>query len=85
MSSIFEPCKYPKGQLISELIFCVFKSPQKPTKFLTDFCPSFIDNSSKRLPSFEYMYYIYCATKLTYELPSHDWPKKRVLWSLDEA
>ena len=28
-----------KGQLISEWIFGVFKSPKKPTKFLTDFCP----------------------------------------------
>ena len=31
-----------KGHLISEWNFGVFKSPQKPTKFLTDFCPSFI-------------------------------------------
>ena len=31
-----------KGQLISEWNFGVFKSPKKPTKFLTDFCPSFI-------------------------------------------
>ena len=29
-----------KGQLISEWNFGVFKSPKKPTKFLTDFCPS---------------------------------------------
>ena len=29
-----------KGQLISEWIFGVFKSSKKPTKFLTDFCPS---------------------------------------------
>ena len=28
-----------KGQFFSELIFGVFKSPKKPTKFLTDFCP----------------------------------------------
>ena len=28
--------------LISDWIFDVFKSPKKPTKFLTDFCPSFI-------------------------------------------
>ncbi len=28
-----------KGQLISEWNFGVFKSPKKPTKFLTDFCP----------------------------------------------
>ena len=26
----------------------------------------------------DYCHYIYCATKLTYELPSHDWPKKEV-------
>ena len=31
-----------KGQLISESNFGVFKSPKKLTKFLTDFCPSFI-------------------------------------------
>ena len=31
-----------KGQLISEWNFGVFKSPKKSTKFLTDFCPSFI-------------------------------------------
>ena len=30
-----------KGQLISERNFGVFKSPKNPTKFLTDFCPSF--------------------------------------------
>ena len=29
-----------KGQLISEWTFGVFKSPQKPTKFMTDFWPS---------------------------------------------
>ena len=28
-----------KGQLISEWNFGVFKSPKKPNKFLTDFCP----------------------------------------------
>ena len=28
-----------KGQLISELNFDVFKSPKKPTKVYTDFCP----------------------------------------------
>ena len=28
-----------KGQLISELIFGAFKSPKKPTKLLTYFCP----------------------------------------------
>ena len=28
-----------KGQLISEWIFGVFKSPKKPTKFYQDFCP----------------------------------------------
>ena len=28
-----------KGQLISEWSFGVFKSPKKPTKFLSDFCP----------------------------------------------
>ena len=31
-----------KGQLISEWNFSVFKSPKKPTKFLTDFFPGFI-------------------------------------------
>ena len=31
-----------KGQLISKWNCGVFKSPKKPTKFLTDFCPSFI-------------------------------------------
>ena len=36
----------PKGQLISEWNFGVFKSPKKPTKFLTDFCPSFIGQKS---------------------------------------
>ena len=35
-----------KGQLISEWNFGVFKSPKKPTKFLTDFCPSFIGQKS---------------------------------------
>ena len=35
-----------KGQLISEWNFGVFKSPQKLTKFLTDFCPSFIGQKS---------------------------------------
>ena len=34
--------QYIKGQLISEWNFGIFKSPKKPTKFLTDFCPSFI-------------------------------------------
>ena len=33
-------------QLISEWNFGVFKSPKKPTKFLTDFCPSFIEQKS---------------------------------------
>ena len=42
-----------KGQLISVWIFGVFKSPQKPTKFLTDFCPSFIGQKSvKNVVSF---------------------------------
>ena len=31
--------KFTKGQLISKWNFGVFKSPKKPTKFLTDFCP----------------------------------------------
>ena len=35
-----------KGQLISEWNFGVFKSAKKPTKFLTDFCPSFIGQKS---------------------------------------
>ena len=30
---------HTKGQLISEWIFCVFKSSKKPTKFYQDFCP----------------------------------------------
>ena len=36
----------PKGQLISERNLCVFKSPKKPTKFLTDFCPMKIGQKS---------------------------------------
>ena len=41
-------CDYLKlqGQLISESIFGVFKSPKKLTKYLTDFCPSFIGQKS---------------------------------------
>ena len=42
-------CNLPaknKGQLISELNFGVFKTPEKPTKFLTDFCPSFVVQKS---------------------------------------
>ena len=35
-----------KGQLISEWNFCVFKSPKMATKFLTDFCLSFIEKIS---------------------------------------
>ena len=38
--------KSTKGQLISEWNFGVFKSPKKPTKFLTDFCPSFMGQKS---------------------------------------
>ena len=37
---------HTKGQLISEWIFSIFKSPKKPTKFLTDFCPGFIGQKS---------------------------------------
>jgi hypothetical protein len=37
---------FTKGQLISEWNFGVFKSPKKPTKFLTDFCPSFTGQKS---------------------------------------
>ena len=37
---------HTKGQLISEWNFGVFKSPQKPTKYLPDFCPSFIGQKS---------------------------------------
>ena len=35
-----------KGQLILECNFGVFKSQKKPTKFFTDFCPSFIGQKS---------------------------------------
>ena len=35
-----------KGQLISEWSFGVFKSPKKPTKFLTDFCPMKLGHKS---------------------------------------
>ena len=44
----------PKGQLVSEWNFRVFKSPRKPTKFLTDFCPNFIEKqkSVKNLVGF---------------------------------
>ena len=38
--------KVSKCQLISEWNFGVFKSPQIPTKFLTDFCPCFIGQIS---------------------------------------
>ena len=39
-----------KGQLISEWIFGVFKSPKKPTKFLTNFCPIWpLDYASVRI------------------------------------
>ena len=37
---------YTKVQLISEWNFGVFKSPKKATKYLTDFCPSFIGKKS---------------------------------------
>ena len=35
-----------KGQLISEWTFGAYKSPKEPTKFLTDFSPSFIGHKS---------------------------------------
>ena len=35
-----------KGYLISEWNFGVFKSPKKPTKFITDLSPSFIGQKS---------------------------------------
>ena len=38
--------EHPKSQLISEWNFGVFKSPKNPTKFLTDFFPSFIGQKS---------------------------------------
>ena len=42
----FIDCETDKGQLISDWIFGVFKSPKKSTKFLTDFCPSIIEQKS---------------------------------------
>ena len=42
-----------KGQLISEWSFGVFKSPKKPTKFLSDFCPMKLGHKSvKKLVDF---------------------------------
>ena len=42
-----------KGQLISEWICGVFKSPKKPTKFLSDFCPMKLGHKSvKKLVDF---------------------------------
>ena len=38
--------RIPKGQLISEMKFWCPKISQKPTKFLTGFCPSFIGQKS---------------------------------------
>ena len=42
-----------KGQLISGWSFGVFKSPKKPTKFLSDFCPMKLGHKSvKKLVDF---------------------------------
>ena len=38
--------QYTKDLLILEWNFGVFKSPKKPTKFLTDFCSNFIGQKS---------------------------------------
>ena len=66
-----------KGQLISEWNFGVFKSPKKPSKFLTDFCPSFIGQKSLKnlrltdLYSSQILYYIRLFSKTDAAWPTY--------------